>query len=720
MAAIGDVLVKLRADSSRLGRDLDRAANKMQRAGRKFAAIGNELSLSLTLPIAAFGVASVQAAADYEKLEKSLVSAMGSTKAASEELKKLKESAQAPGLGFEQAVKGSVRLQSVGLSAEKSRQSLEVFGNAIALVGGSAADLDGVSLALAQIASKGKISAEEINQLAERVPQIRMALQDAFGTADTEVLQDMGIDFNTFIDGVNASMSKLPKASDTFSNSLANMQMALKEAFAEVGKEILTTTNLTEKIKGLTERVVNAIKWFKDLPDPVKKAGLIIAGLAASAGPITKVMAALKMLRAAFLSFGSVLLANPIGIVVAGIAALIAGMVALYKHSAEVRVVLDSLWEAIGPLFTRQLEIVLKKIELLAKGVQKLAQGLAWVAEKAWEAVKSLNPIAGMQIEAAAAAESKKPRGKSGGMFGDAAFLMDAAGKEFVKEPITPQVSFDIPAIEESAAAAGDAAGSMFEQKLTPHFRKIDQAVGSQFEETPDLFRDAKMAFLEFADVVSNKGVEVSDKIGDVVDKFKQVPEAVNSGFSDDVVSTFSEKADLMRTKLEGLSKPAETVERFGTVFNSAMNKTSSALSKGANSFKQFGRSVTVAVAQVVKSLVIQSIAKVIADSFQKFGILGAVVGGIAAGGVSALFDSFISKVQAPALAKGGLAFGPTMAMVGDNPGASVDPEVIAPLSKLKDIIGGGMGAQTGTFRIDYETLDLLLDLRAERKTRLG
>ncbi|WP_336759442.1 phage tail protein [Paenibacillus sp. USHLN196] len=42
-----------------------------------------------------------------------------------------------------------------------------------------------------------------------------------------------------------------------------------------------------------------------------------------------------------------------------------------------------------------------------------------------------------------------------------------------------------------------------------------------------------------------------------------------------------------------------------------------------------------------------------------------------------------------PRLAKGGLAYGPTLAMVGDNRGASVDPEVVSPLSKLQDMIGG-------------------------------
>lgn len=49
-----------------------------------------------------------------------------------------------------------------------------------------------------------------------------------------------------------------------------------------------------------------------------------------------------------------------------------------------------------------------------------------------------------------------------------------------------------------------------------------------------------------------------------------------------------------------------------------------------------------------------------------------------------------INISEIPRLAKGGLAYGPTLAMVGDNRGAAADPEVIAPLSKLEAIMGNG------------------------------
>lgn len=71
-----------------------------------------------------------------------------------------------------------------------------------------------------------------------------------------------------------------------------------------------------------------------------------------------------------------------------------------------------------------------------------------------------------------------------------------------------------------------------------------------------------------------------------------------------------------------------------------------------------------------------------------------AIAAGVAllalAGAARASVAKLADQGGAPALANGGLAYGPTMAMVGDNRGAKVDPEVIAPLSKLKQMMGGG------------------------------
>ena len=49
---------------------------------------------------------------------------------------------------------------------------------------------------------------------------------------------------------------------------------------------------------------------------------------------------------------------------------------------------------------------------------------------------------------------------------------------------------------------------------------------------------------------------------------------------------------------------------------------------------------------------------------------------------------ALIAAQPIPALAQGGLAMSPAMAIVGDNPNARFDPEVIAPLSKLGGLLG--------------------------------
>jgi hypothetical protein len=61
-------------------------------------------------------------------------------------------------------------------------------------------------------------------------------------------------------------------------------------------------------------------------------------------------------------------------------------------------------------------------------------------------------------------------------------------------------------------------------------------------------------------------------------------------------------------------------------------------------------------------------------------------------GGINALIPGTKWDLATiPLLAKGGLAYGPQLAMVGDNPNARNDPEVIAPLSKLQGMGGGGV-----------------------------
>jgi hypothetical protein len=69
--------------------------------------------------------------------------------------------------------------------------------------------------------------------------------------------------------------------------------------------------------------------------------------------------------------------------------------------------------------------------------------------------------------------------------------------------------------------------------------------------------------------------------------------------------------------------------------------------------------------------------------------VLAGIVGGLGAAQIAT-----IASTPIPAMADGGLAFGPTLAQVGEYKGASANPEVIAPLNKLKSMIGENGGTQ--------------------------
>jgi hypothetical protein len=75
-----------------------------------------------------------------------------------------------------------------------------------------------------------------------------------------------------------------------------------------------------------------------------------------------------------------------------------------------------------------------------------------------------------------------------------------------------------------------------------------------------------------------------------------------------------------------------------------------------------------------------------------------ALAAGIAAVAAGAFLRSKISKKQnvggATAFANGGIVSGPTMGLIGEYPGAKSNPEVVAPLDKLKDMLGGNGGGQ--------------------------
>jgi hypothetical protein len=157
--------------------------------------------------------------------------------------------------------------------------------------------------------------------------------------------------------------------------------------------------------------------------------------------------------------------------------------------------------------------------------------------------------------------------------------------------------------------------------------------------------------------------------------------------------------------------------------------------SKSEYAYKDFGNNLLLAVAGFMQTLGKAIIAAGIASkTFQEALLVNpvlAVGAGVAlvaaAGAVKGIMKRGVAQRQTSSntqsasgdspgirmFAEGGIISGPTVGMMGEYPGAKSNPEVVAPLNKLKDMIGGGIDGGQLMARISGQDLLIMLD-RAE------
>ena len=248
---INSTLLKPQLDSSAINvmnGKLRNNTSQMKEVGQTWGRNISEgmVDVITTMGIGMFFKGLIGSFADYEAIKNSLTSIAGNAQIAADQFTRLTEIAKMPGIDLMGAARMSVKLQAAGLDAKTAEAAISSFGNAIAAAGKIGdGSMEGIGLALSQIMSKGKISAEEINQIAERVAQIRPAMKAAFGTSDTEVLQKMGLDSKTFIIGIVKELEKIPKVTGGMKNDIENLKDMVSRTAATFGEQLAPALSTT-------------------------------------------------------------------------------------------------------------------------------------------------------------------------------------------------------------------------------------------------------------------------------------------------------------------------------------------------------------------------------------------------------------------------------------------------------------------------------------------
>ena len=153
--------------------------------------------------------------------------------------------------------------------------------------------------------------------------------------------------------------------------------------------------------------------------------------------------------------------------------------------------------------------------------------------------------------------------------------------------------------------------------------------------------------------------------------------------------------------KLEGLKSAASSVDQLAQSF-SKLSSESRGLAVAMQSV-----SLAATFTQIIATMVSKSKTSLTVWDW---------IAGITAGTAAAI--SSITALKGVAFAEGGIVHGPTLGLVGEYPGASSNPEVIAPLNKLRSLIGEDSGAGEVHFKIAGQDLEGVLKRRQKLHNR--
>lgn len=264
--------------------------------------------------------------------------------------------------------------------------------------------------------------------------------------------------------------------------------------------------------------------------------------------------------------------------------------------------------------------------------------------------------------------------------------------------------------------------------KILEDYADKDEKIEKQIADTK-----AKIQKLSNSDTVDNAqktGVQVSQVISR---EFARVGRDLANALSDAFSSAFEQTSEMAELDIEILKKQNEDLRYTMQDATKSqleqlqakkqlMENEAKIMEQGQSGMDKIQGNMLKSIANFLDALGKGLIAAAFATAkFQELfaNPAAALVAGVAAIAAAAYVRSTINK-GVSAFADGGIVSGPTLGLVGEYPGASTNPEVIAPLDKLKNMIGGGMseGGYIAETKVSGRDLALVLSRYEKDRTR--
>lgn len=723
---IADLLIKIGADSYEFQQRTKQVEKSLEGLQKKMTSVGKTLSKTLTLPLVALGTASVMAADTQVQAETRLLTALKGREDIQRRLMAQAAELQSRStFGDEEVIAQQAYLASLGMT---ERQINDVIEASAQLSVATGMTLESAVKNLAK--TYGGLTGE----LGESIPALKSltAEQLKSGEAVKYILENY--------------QGYAEAAAQSGTGSMRQLKNQLGDLAEQLGMILMPAL---QKIVGW---ISNMVTWFQNLSPTTQKVIVVIASLAAAIGPVLtvggKLLAMLPLIKAAFTA-----MTGPIGLVISALVALGAAFVSARQQQAEfARQQAEQARQArqeaqdktYNDTYNEYSRPIYSDDDLLAKE-RAITQQWVTLREQYKKGNKELTTAQAQELNLLhqtrlAITDIRTQRKRSA----EDAAAMQAQYNNSLKQTTTGaaeangligQLQRHIRALEESLGNAktveeiaatnaqiAELRGELSRlQDIKPEdlkpIEKLEPILASDFEiefPAPKLKMDGiKLAVSEYSQQMSeifsfvreglmgwadNTSTYLAKNLSATVEMVENYTTALtNKGWnftaaldhvSQTVASTmqrFDQQvsqflADSIVAAADALGKVIAGDLGFGGLMKAILTQFANFLKNIGAQLIEFGIMI-IAFKSALKS--------VLANPWAAIGIGAAMVA------AAAIMTALINKnaqESVPALATGGLAYGKTLALVGDNPNAIADPEVIAPLSKLQAMLPSGGG----------------------------
>ena len=269
MSTVAELLVKIGADSSDLRKEIAATKRQLKTA---FGSEGLNLSGKAVNVLEGFGAAlgalgiyAVKAGGELQNVQVAMTNMLGSAEKATAFVKELQDFAANTPFEFNDVTKASQKFLAFGFTAEQIIPTLTAVGDAAAGVGAGQDGVNRLTIALGQIAAKGKLASQEIMHITELGIPACQLLADKLGT-DVATAQDMVtkrmVDSQMALDALVGGMENryggmMEQQSGTIIGTWSNLMDGLGQLASQTGLAIAEALNLPELFSSIGEWLSN-------------------------------------------------------------------------------------------------------------------------------------------------------------------------------------------------------------------------------------------------------------------------------------------------------------------------------------------------------------------------------------------------------------------------------------------------------------------------------